>query len=95
MKKCGIEYIGIEASIYRFSVFTDEKIEGKKLLLIALSGVLSTTLIGSILLGINMFVGSELIKVIIWIYYIHLINILPLFGDGKMILKALFTLKNV
>ena len=42
-----------------------------------------------------MFVGSELIKVIIWIYYIHLINILPLFGDGKMILKALFTLKNV
>ena len=95
MKKCGIEYIGIEASIYRFSVFTDEKLEGKKLLLIALSGVLSTTLIGSILLGINMFVGSELIKVIIWIYYIHLINILPLFGDGKMILKALFTLKNV
>lgn len=95
MKKCGVKQIGIESSIYRFSVFTEENLDSKKLLLISFAGVISTTIIGSLLLGINMVVGSKLIKVIIWIYYIHLINILPLFGDGKMILKAFLLKKKV
>lgn len=44
---------------------------------------------------INIFADSSLSKVIMWIYYIHLINILPLFGDGKMIIKALLTMRDV
>lgn len=95
MKKCGVKTIGIETNIYRFSVFTEEDVQGKKLLLIALAGVVSTTCIGAILSVVNLFINSTIIKVIMWIYYIHLINILPLFGDGKMIIKALITIRDV
>ena len=92
MKKCGVRSIGIDSNIYRFSVFTHEYIQGNKLLFIALAGVFSTTCIGCILSVVNIFADSSLIRVIMWIYYIHLINILPLFGDGKMIIKALITM---
>lgn len=95
MKKCGIRVIGIDSNIYRFSVFTQENIQGNKLLFIALAGVFSTTCIGCILSVVNIFADSSLIRVIMWIYYIHLINILPLFGDGKMIIKALITMRDV
>ena len=95
MKKYGVSSIGIETNMYRFSVFTQEDIQGKKLLIISLAGVFSTTCIGCILSVINIFADSSIIRIIMWIYYIHLINILPFFGDGKMIIKALVTMKNV
>ena len=95
MKKYDVSVIGIDSNMYRFSVFTQEDIQGKKLLIISLAGVFSTTCIGCILSVINIFADSSIIRIIMWIYYIHLINILPLFGDGKMIIKALVTMKNV
>lgn len=94
MKKCGVMSIGIDSNFYRFSVFTHEYIQGNKLLIIALAGVFSTTCIGCTLSVVNIFADSSLIRVIMWIYYIHLINILPLFGDGKMIIKALITMRD-
>lgn len=93
MRWCQINNIGLETTWFRFSIFTSEQIYGKKLLMIAIAGVFSTTIVGSILFGINLFLNNYVIKVIMWIYYIHLINILPLFGDGKMLLKALITMK--
>ena len=86
--------IGISSSLYRFSVYTYEDVKGKKLLIIALAGVISALMCGGILSVINIFLHNDTLKVIIWIYFIHLINILPCFGDGKMILKALFTIKD-
>ena len=94
MKKCDVSVIGIDSNMYRFSVFTQEDIQGKKLLIISLAGVFSTTCIGCILAVINIFADSSIIRIIMWIYYIHLINILPLFGDGKMIIKALITMRD-
>ena len=58
MKKCGIRVIGIDSNIYRFSVFTQENIQGNKLLFIALAGVFSTTCIGCILSVVNIFADS-------------------------------------
>jgi hypothetical protein len=93
MRLYKVKQIGIDTTLFRFSVFTNEEMCGKKLLLVSIAGVVSTTLVGSMLLGINMIFNNYIIRVIMWIYYIHLINILPLFGDGKMLLKALITMK--
>lgn len=93
MKRYKVKQIGIDTSMFRFSVYTNENMYGKKLLIVAIAGVVSTTIVGSILFGINIVLNNDVIKVIMWIYYIHLINILPLFGDGKMVLKALITMK--
>ena len=93
MRLYKVKQIGIDTTLFRFSVFTNEEMCGKQLLLVSIAGVVSTTLVGSMLLGINMIFNNYIIRVIMWIYYIHLINILPLFGDGKMLLKALITMK--
>jgi hypothetical protein len=92
MKLFAVKNVKVDVSLFRFSLTAKEEIKGKKLLITALAGALNCGIAASFLLVINVLVyHNELFSIIIAIYYFHLVNIIPCFGDGKMILKALTT----
>ncbi|WP_333887892.1 metalloprotease family protein [Clostridium sp.] len=92
MKLFAVKNIKIDVSFFRFSLIAKENVKGKELLIISLAGALNCGIVASLLLVLNALVcHNKLFSIIIAIYYFHLINIIPCFGDGKMILKALTT----
>ena len=47
--------------------------------------------LGGIFAIIALLSGSLFLKILALIYSFHLINLVPIFGDGKMFIKGLFT----
>lgn len=91
MRRCNVQTVSIENYLWKVSVKTNEKIQGKKLILVALSGPCVCFLIGALLLPIWKITGIFVMKILAYMYMIHIINIVPPFGDGVMILKGVLT----
>ena len=88
MRKCNVKTVDISSCLWKVSVKTNEKIQGKKLILVALSGPCVCFLIGVLLLVLWKISELMVIKILAYLFMIHLINIVPPFGDGMMVLKG-------
>ncbi len=91
-KRYGIQRIKISNDLLKFSVSTNERLVGRYLIITAISGPLICGIIGSVLLLISIILNSFSLKFLSIIYLFQLLNLIPFFGDGKMILKGIFTL---
>lgn len=91
MKIAGIQQVRLKNCLWKFSIITDEKVQGKKLIIIALSGPLMCFAIGIVLLVIGIIWNIDLVLICSALYLIHIVNIIPPLGDGIMIIKGLLT----
>lgn len=91
LRRSGVSDVEIGSTFLKFSIIPNEQLRGKKLIIVAVSGPLVCGLIGGISAIIALRSGSLFFKVIAMIYSFHLINLVPIFGDGKMFIKGLFT----
>lgn len=82
--------VGIECSKSKISIYPQFEISGNKLLIIAIMPSIYLTLFGACLYVIGKFTHVGVITFISYIYFFHMINIIPPFGDGMMILKSIF-----
>ena len=88
-KKYGINNVVIYPQMLRFSIIPERQLKGSGLRITALSGPLSCIIIGLLLWVFQLLLYSNDTLIIVKIIYlIHSINILPMFGDGKSILKS-------
>ena len=92
MKKNGIYEIKIKNDLWKFSVKTDEELYGSDLIITALSGPVVCFVIGVALSIIGSLFEIRFCLVCSVFYLIHIINIIPPLGDGKMIMKGILTL---
>lgn len=93
MKRFGIHTVTLHSGLLKFQIITTENLTGKKLFLTALSGPLFCSLIGMILFFLAPSTDQSWITIVGVIYLLHGINLLPIFGDGKMILKSVLVHK--
>lgn len=92
MKRFGIKKVVISNNMYKFSLKTEENLRGIKLIITSVSGPLICGIIGFALYVFFHNNASICLDFIIYLYCFHLINIIPIFGDGKMIIKGILTL---
>lgn len=91
-KKFGVEKVIIKRTIFMFRIVPEKQLYGKELMITALIGPLSCGGIGLVLYVIELLGYTNLtITLVKLIYSIHLINLLPFFGDGKCILKSIIS----
>ena len=91
MRRSHVQTIEIANSLWKVSVKTKERIQGRNLILVALSGPCVCFLLGILLFVVWKITGIQVIKITGYLYMIHLINIVPPLGDGVMIVKGLLT----
>ncbi|MFQ7000497.1 MAG: hypothetical protein ACLRRH_04015 [Clostridium sp.] len=93
LKRFGVKDVRIKKSFLKFGiVFCEENLKKGKLILVALSGPIICFFIGCILITINMLLCRKIINFISIVYIFHIVNLVPFFGDGKVILKSLVLL---
>ena len=90
-RKKGVSLVDIGSSFLKFSIIPDRQLRGKELIIVAISGPLVCGVLGGIFAIIALLSGSLFLKILALIYSFHLINLVPIFGDGKMFIKGLFT----
>ena len=91
MKMCYKGWVILEYSLYKISVIPEFTIEKAHLFLIALSGPLTCLFISCIILLFNYYLHYFILTILSCIYFFHIINLIPPFGDGKMLLKSLIS----
>lgn len=91
MRRAGIQQIRLENNLWKFSIITDEKVQGKVLIAIALSGPLMCFVIGIVLIFIGRIWRVDLMLICSALYLIQIVNVIPPFGDGIMIIKGVLT----
>lgn len=85
-------HIQLEIKWYRISIIPKFDVQGYELILIALSGPLMCVLIAVVLFIIQYYLSNYLIFILSMVYATHVINILPVFGDGSMFIKGIIDL---
>lgn len=88
-KLSSIDKIKIIIKMNSFSIVPIGQTSGKKTILIALCGPGICALIGLGLVLIGKYLNSLIIVITGGFYLTHVIDIIPLFGDGKMIIKGI------
>lgn len=83
----------IVSNFYKISVIPLKPLEKHIGLLTALAGPGLSALVGGGLYLFNLFLGSDLLKLASFIYILHLLFLLPCFGDGRAILKFIISKK--
>lgn len=91
LRRNGVSQVNVGSSFLKFSIIPDKQLRGKELIIVAVSGPIVCGLIGGISAIIALLSGSLFLKILAMIYSFHLINLIPVFGDGKMFIKGLFT----
>jgi len=91
MKKCGIDIVKIKCKMWKISLVPKGTLKGMQLIYIGVAGSFVCGAVGIVCLLIGKLTDLDVIKVIGIIYVIHLFNIFPWFGDGKMIVKGWLT----
>lgn len=96
LKKEGAKEVLLYTGLFKLSVCSVECMSAKSKILVALSGPLFCMTLG-ILIYILSFIcnGSMALYIISAIYLLHGINLLPVFGDGKVLFRALIQLRKV
>lgn len=91
LRKTEVQFIEIQTTWLRFSLkITNLEISNKNRILIALLGPLSCFCIAFLFYTLSLFfLKSFFIKSLAILYGFHIINLLPIFGDGKTIFKIL------
>lgn len=88
IKKTNLKEVYIEKKIYRFSIYHKDNLKASEMNRIAASGPVFNFLIGLFIAIINyLFFNSMFFKIISVLFSVHIIYILPFFGDGKIILR--------
>lgn len=94
LKKEGAIEVWLYTGLFKFSVCSFECMSAKSKILVALSGPLCCMMLGILIYILSLICnGSMTLYIISAIYFMHGINLLPIFGDGKVLLRALFQLK--
>lgn len=94
LKKEGATEVWLYTGLFKFSVCSFEYMSAKSKILVALSGPLCCIIIGLLIYILSLICnGSMTLHIISAIYFMHGINLLPIFGDGKVIIRSLFQLK--
>ncbi|QBE95945.1 hypothetical protein [Blautia producta] len=96
MKKFGVKNVIIKTTMYKFAIIPKEDIlQSSRLIITAASGGTICIIVAFILKIIEIvWLGSlAFIDMICLIYILHIINLIPIFGDGQMILKGIKELK--
>lgn len=91
LRRKGVSSVDIGSSFLKFSLIPDKQLRGKELIIVAVSGPIACGMLGVILAIMALLSGSLFLKIMAMIYSFHLINLIPIFGDGKMFIKGLFT----
>lgn len=94
MRHFGVKTVKISYGIWKASIITEEDLVGANLIQTAALGPVVTFLIGLCGMFFGRQCGSNIVEVISGIYMLHIVNIIPPLGDGKMILKGILTVKN-
>ena len=86
----GVERVVIDTGIFRFRITPEKQLQGKELRITALAGPMSCVIIGLALCGVEWIGYQNLtISIVKTMYLMHIINIIPVFGDGKCIVKSM------
>lgn len=86
----GVERTVIDTEIFRFRIIPEKQLQARELRIVALAGPLSCVIIGLVLCGVECIGYKNVtISIVKTIYFIHLINVIPFFGDGKCIVKSM------
>lgn len=94
LKKEGAMEVWLYTGLFKFSVCSFEFMSAKSEMLVAISGPLCCMILGVLIYILSSICdGSMTLYIISAIYLIHGINLLPIFGDGKVFFKALSQLK--
>ena len=92
MKKFGVKNVVIKTNMYKFAIIPKEDILlSSKLIITAASGGIICIIVAIILKITEIVLLNDLvfIDIICIIYILHILNLLPVFGDGRMILKGI------
>ena len=91
MRIFGAEKILVDKTLFKISVITETPLIGWRLIVTAVSGPVICGAFGFLILLVP--IGNS-----IWVdlcgvlFCSHIINLLPFFGDGKMIIKGILTI---
>lgn len=92
MRRNGIKNVEIEITLLKFSIKTYEKLEGCKLVITAMSGPIVCFFVGVVIELLGKWIGNRFLEFGSVLYLLQIVNILPFWGDGKMIIKGVLTL---
>lgn len=95
MKICCKGWVILDCSLYKISVIPEFPIERSHLFIVSMSGPLTCLFICGIILLINYYLNYSILTILACIYFFHIINLVPPFGDGKMLLKSLIRTKDM
>ncbi len=90
MKRCGVDNIEIYSDFFKISLIPKVHMKDKDLFLVSMSGPMSCFCISLLLLSIcELIFNNSIVKVISFIYMLHVFNLCPCFGDGKIVVKII------
>ncbi len=90
LRKKGVKYFYIEKTISRFSIYyNNNSLSKKNIIYISVIGPFSCFLIGIVLFLLSNLFTNYFLKYASYIFIFHIIFLLPIFGDGKVILETL------
>lgn len=79
----------IEKDLLKFSIIPIEEHSSKDMVLCGAVGPVIPFLLGTIVYVFSNFIDNFLLKMVSFVYIFHIIYILPIFGDGKAIIKGI------
>jgi len=88
MKRKFVGSVTIESNWYRISIVPNFEMQGSKLSAVAAAGPLACLAIAGALSLLYYWTGQYVFGALAAIYAFHLVNLLPFFGDGSMIIKG-------
>ncbi|MCD8077975.1 MAG: hypothetical protein LUE63_06325 [Lachnospiraceae bacterium] len=93
LKGYGIRLVRVQSSLLRISIIPEEALEGGKLVLFSVAGPGACMIVGGLLYVLGGVCNIETCKIVAVIYLFHIVNLFPLLGDGRMVVKGLLTRK--
>lgn len=91
MRKYGVKQVEIKTTMLKIEIVSKLSLKGTELILVAISGPITCALMGCFCYGLAIVFEIGACRIIAIIYFLHIINLLPIFADGKMVIKGLFT----
>ncbi|WYJ97553.1 hypothetical protein DOK67_0001862 [Enterococcus sp. DIV0212c] len=89
-RKAGAKCMEIQVTCFRFSLKIDSsQLSDNNQLWVAFLGPGSCLVVSFIFYSLSLFDNNVLLRSLSFLYGFHIINLLPIFGDGKVIFKVL------
>lgn len=81
--------VEIEFTLWRISIYPQFKLSAKEMIKVAILPIVVLPIVGVILILFGKFFGQTFLIMTGLLYVFHVINIVPPFSDGMMIIKAI------